>query len=170
MKLYTDLFTGTEILSDSYKIVLEYEGVIGKVKARIVVKKEGEVDVGGGNYFTKGEEQPQDETVSKVVDLIDGFSYQETSFDKAGFETYFKTYMKKILAHLKANKADRVDSFMAGARKFFDWIKQHFDDITFYTPSDYDMDNIIVMSYYEKEDDEAQTFFFVMDGLKETKV
>jgi hypothetical protein len=39
MKLYTDFFTGTEILSDSYKIVLEYEGVIGKVKARIMIKK-----------------------------------------------------------------------------------------------------------------------------------
>jgi hypothetical protein len=74
--------------------------------------------------------------------------------------------MKKILAHLKTNKADRVESFMSGARKFFDWIKQHFDDFTFYTPSDYDMENIIVMSHYEKEDDDAPTFFFVMDGLK----
>lgn len=55
MKLYTDFFTGTEILSDSYKIVLEYEGVIGKVKARIMIKKQGEVDVGSGDYFTKGE-------------------------------------------------------------------------------------------------------------------
>jgi hypothetical protein len=31
--------------------------------------------------------------------------------------------MKKLLAHLQTNKADRVDSFKAGARKFFEWIK-----------------------------------------------
>jgi|JI10StandDraft_1071094.scaffolds.fasta_scaffold19056_1 hypothetical protein len=38
MKLYTDVFTGTEVLSDSYKSVSDYEGVITKVKARMIVK------------------------------------------------------------------------------------------------------------------------------------
>jgi hypothetical protein len=171
MKLYTDVFSGTEVLSDSYKITLEYEGVIGKIKARMVVKQEGDVDIGRGNEFKGGEEdeQSKDPSITRVIDIVDGFNFQETSFDKAGFEAYFKGYMKKILGHLKANKADRVESFMAGARKFFDWIKQNFEDFSFYTPSDYDTDNIIIMSYYEGED-EAPTFLFTMDGLKETKV
>lgn len=58
MKLYSDVFTGTEVLSDSYKITLEYEGVIGKVKARMIVKSEDDVDIGCGNAFGgAGEEE-----------------------------------------------------------------------------------------------------------------
>jgi len=51
MKLYTDAFSGTEVLSDGYKIVFEYEGVIGKVKSKMVNKTEGDVDIGCGNAF-----------------------------------------------------------------------------------------------------------------------
>lgn len=54
---------------------------------------------------------------------------------------------------------------MKGARAFFDWVKEHFADLSFYTPSDYDADNIIIMSYYQGED-VAPTFIYVMDGLK----
>ncbi len=168
MKLYTDAFTGVEVLSDSYKIVLEYEGVIGKVKSRMVVKTEDDVDIGCGNAFGGAGEEEQggnNANLPKVIDLVDGFNYQDTSFDKDGFEKYFKAYMKKVLGHLKENNANRVKPFMDGARKFFDWIKENFGDFTFYTPSDYDTDNIIMMSYYEGED-ASPTFLYVMDGLK----
>ena len=32
------------------------------------------------------------------------------------------------------------------------------------------MENLIIMSYYKKEDDEAPTFLYVMDGMKSYKV
>lgn len=73
--------------------------------------------------------------------------------------------MKKVLGHLKTTNNERVEPFMAGARKFFDWIKQNFNDFSFYTPSDYDTEHTILMSYYEGED-AAPTFLYVMDGLK----
>jgi hypothetical protein len=124
MKLYTDAFTDVEVLSDSYKIVLEYEDVIGKVKSRMVVKTEDDVDIGCGNAFGGAEEEAGgNANLPKVIDLVDGFNYQDTSFDQAGFEKYFKAYMKKVLGYLKEKKPDRVKPFMDGARKFFDWIK-----------------------------------------------
>lgn len=73
--------------------------------------------------------------------------------------------MKKLLGYLKESKPDRVTPFMNGAKAFFAWVKQHFDDITFYTPSDYDSDNIVIMSYYDGADT-VPTFLYVMDGLK----
>ena len=39
MRVFKDVFTGAEILSDSYKIEQLYEQVVGVVKARLVVKK-----------------------------------------------------------------------------------------------------------------------------------
>lgn len=61
-----------------------------------------------------------------MIDLVDAFGYEETSFDQPGFEKYFKAYMKKVLTYLKEKKSDRVDSFMKGGRAFFDWIKANF--------------------------------------------
>ena len=167
MKLYTDAFTGTEVLSDSYKFIPDYEGTVNKVRSRLVVKSEDNVDIGCGNAFgTPAEEQAGgDPNVEKVIDLVDAFGYEETSYDKPQFEKYFKGYMKKVLDYLKANKKDRVDTFMKGARALFEWIKANFGDLTFYTPKDYDCENIVIMSYYE-EGALAPTFIYIMDGLK----
>ena len=51
MKLYSDAFTGTEVLSDSYKMVYDFERVIAKVKSTLIVKREDDVDIGCGNAF-----------------------------------------------------------------------------------------------------------------------
>lgn len=73
--------------------------------------------------------------------------------------------MKKVLGYLKEKKPERVDAFMKGGRAFFDWVKANFEDLSFYTPSDYETENIIIMSYYEGENP-APTFIYVIDGLK----
>lgn len=36
MKLYTDVFTGTEVLSDLYKLDSDFGGYITKVKASMI--------------------------------------------------------------------------------------------------------------------------------------
>ncbi len=79
MKLYTDAFTGTEIISDSYKFVTEYEGTVNKVQSRLVVKKEDEIDIGCGNAFGgAGEDEGAagNSNVEKVIDLVDAFGYE----------------------------------------------------------------------------------------------
>ena len=39
----------------------------------------------------------------------------------------------------------------------------------FYTPSNYDVENIIIMAYY-KEGSETPTFLYFMDGLNAVKL
>ncbi len=68
----------------------------------MVVKGEDNVDIGCGNAFGGTNEQGQEQgnggaPVEKVNDIVDSFHYEETSFDKAGFQGYFKGYMKKLL-------------------------------------------------------------------------
>ncbi len=61
-----------------------------------------------------------------MIDLVNAFRYEETSFDKAGFQAYFRDYMKKLLAWLGENKKDRVEPFKAGAKEFFKWALANF--------------------------------------------
>ncbi len=81
--------------------------------------------------------------------MVDNFRYEETSFDKPGFTSYFKGYMKKLLEWLSANKKERVDAFKTGGRDFFKWALANFDELSFYTGPSYDMDNLILISYYK---------------------
>ena len=101
--------------------------------------------------------------------MVDSFGYEETSHDKNSFAAYFKGYMKKVLEYLQKEKPDRVEAFKKGGRDFFAWAKENFDDLSFYTPKNYDTENHIMLAYYDGED-LAPTFIYIMDGLKFIKV
>lgn len=171
MRLYSDIWTDTEIISDSYKFEETFGGVAVEVKSRFIVKGDDNVDVGCGNAFGGGEEEEAggNSEVVKVIDVVDTFNYQETGFDKAGFVAYFKGYMKKVLDHLQKENPDRVPAFKAGAKDLFTFLKDNFDDLTIYTPSDYDSENSLIYSIYKGED-LTPTFIYVIDGLKSIKV
>lgn len=125
MKIYTDIFSGEEILSDGYPITLEYDDVVGKVKTELIVKGDADVDIGCGNAFGGAGEEDQagGAPVEKVINVVDNFKLEDAGLDFATFSTYFKPYMKKLLDKLKETKPDRVDAFKAGAQKFFAWVK-----------------------------------------------
>jgi hypothetical protein len=64
----------------------------------LIVKANGDVNVYDGNAFGgKNEEDGEEggaggnsQPVAKVIDLVDAFGYEETSFPKADFQAYFK--------------------------------------------------------------------------------
>lgn len=138
----------------------------------MVIKKEGDVDIGCGNAFGgAGEDEGTGGApVEKVCDIVDAFHYEETSMDLAGFNAYFKAYMKKVLGYLSEKNPDRVAGFKTGAAAFFKWAKENFEELSFHTGQSFDVENLIVMSYYKNEEDEAPTFIYMMDGLKFIKV
>lgn len=175
MKIYQDIFNNEELISDSFKFEERHDGVVIAVPSRMVVKGEDKVDVGCGNAFggkNEDEEEggPGEVPPEKVDIIVDTFNYQETGFDKENFKQYFKEYMNKVVDHLKKNKPDRVDAFKAGAIEYFKWVLSKFDEFSFYTPSNYDAENQIILSYYVHEADEAPTYLYIMDGLKFYKV
>ena len=51
MKIFQDIFSGEELLSDSYPIVMLFDNVVGEVQAKMVAIKDAEVDIGCGNAF-----------------------------------------------------------------------------------------------------------------------
>ena len=73
MKIFKDVITGDEMLSDTFQMTVEYEEAIYKVPSRNRPKDDlGNVDVGCGDAFTKkeGEDEPQAQGgVEMVLDV-----------------------------------------------------------------------------------------------------
>lgn len=178
MRIFEDIVTGIEVISDSYPMELLFDGAACEVQSRMVVKGDVNIDVGCGNAFGgKNEEEEEGATggsapVEKVNDLIDAFGYEETSFEKADWQKAFKEFVKEILEKKTANKesAEAIAKFKANAGLFVKYIGSKFGDLTIYTPKDYDSTHSLVFSYWKEENDEAPVFIFYLDGCKAIKV
>ena len=91
------MFSGEEIISDSFEITPVFDGVGGEVKSKLVALGGVTVDIGCGDAFGKGtpeegeEEEGVDDKVEKVNNLIDAFKYRGTPFTKS---EYFKILNK----------------------------------------------------------------------------
>ena len=114
MLLYLDVFSHDEIISDSYTMTWIFDGVGAECESQYIGVGGENIDVGCGNAFGGGGDDEGVET-EKVLDVIDSFKYQETSFTKGQFTTHIKGYMKKVKEHLTKNKPERVDAYMKGA-------------------------------------------------------
>eukprot|EP01017_Pseudomicrothorax_dubius_P032570 TRINITY_DN4276_c0_g1_i1.p1 TRINITY_DN4276_c0_g1~~TRINITY_DN4276_c0_g1_i1.p1 ORF type:complete len:191 (+),score=68.93 TRINITY_DN4276_c0_g1_i1:128-700(+) len=173
MRIYKDAFSGDEIISDSYEMKPIFDGVGYEVRAKNLVKGGEKIDIGCGNAFGAGggEEQAEevkDETYT-VLDLLDTFHYQETTFSKSDYVTYIKGYMKKVKGYLEERNPSRVEPFMKGAQEMVKWIVANFDKFSFYAPESYDQENIIILSYKKEEDHDTPTFLYFADALKMEK-
>eukprot|EP00335_Anophryoides_haemophila_P000071 CAMPEP_0204821612 /NCGR_PEP_ID=MMETSP1018-20131115/35794_1 /ASSEMBLY_ACC=CAM_ASM_000518 /TAXON_ID=46462 /ORGANISM="Anophryoides haemophila, Strain AH6" /LENGTH=172 /DNA_ID=CAMNT_0051937909 /DNA_START=30 /DNA_END=548 /DNA_ORIENTATION=+ len=168
MKIFQDIFSNEEIVADSYTFNGEvcFNECAVKVKSKLVAVGDVDIDVGCGNAFGGDkEEEGAGDNVEKVIDLVDTYRYQETSFGKKDYVTYIKGYMKRLKAKLSETKPERVEGFMKGAAELVQWVVKNFDEFTFYLPESYDTENIIILSYYDGED-AAPTFVYFLDGLK----
>lgn len=170
MRVYFDVFSNDELISDSYPTVLLHGDVIMEVQSRVVVKGSEDIDIGRGNEFGGGgEDEAVDVNAERVNDIVDSFSLQETSFTKKEYVAVLKAYMQKLKKHLDAQGSDRVNPFMEGATAFAKWVVANFDEFKFYSGPGYDQSAMIVLSYYKNPADEAPVFLFIKDGLREEK-
>lgn len=129
MKVYQDIFTDEEIISDSFDINLLFDGACGEVASRYVAKGGVNVDIGKGNQFGGGgEEEEIDDKVEKVIDVVDAFRLNSTSFVKKDYMTYMKKYMKEVKEKLQVTNPGRVEAFQAGATEMVKWILKNFDE------------------------------------------
>jgi hypothetical protein len=106
--------------------------------------------------------------VQKVVDLVDAFDLQETTFDKKEWQKGFKAFHDNILA-TKPTEAEQ-DAFKAGAKAYAKHISSKWDDLTSYTAKDFDRENSVVFSYWKNEEDDSPTFIYFLAGFKSYKV
>ncbi|XP_050219026.1 translationally-controlled tumor protein homolog isoform X2 [Mercurialis annua] len=120
MLVYQDLFTGDELLSDSFPYKEIENGILWEVEGKWVVQ--GAVDVNiGANPSAEGggEDEGVDDQAVKVVDIVDTFRLQEQPpFDKKQFIGYIKKFIKEVTAKLDAEKQEHFKKNIEGATKF----------------------------------------------------
>lgn len=95
MIIFKDIITGDELFTDSNKVTL-IEDCLYEVLCNHVSRKEGDYQLEGANPSAEGEDGDAgvDETVQSGLDLVLNQRLQETSFDKAAYKQYLKTYTK----------------------------------------------------------------------------
>ena len=182
MKIFKDIVSGDEMLSDTFQMTFEYDDAIIKVPSKNRPKDDlGNVDIGCGNAFGGGEAEEEPaaaggEGVEMVLDVVANSELKQVNMSKKEFMAYIKDYFKKIIAYLEENgKKDRVDGFKKGAQAFIKYIIPKYDEIELYTGAngeneDGEIVGGICISYWENDEDKGPMFYFFKDGLKEEAV
>lgn len=160
MIVFTDVFTGDEVLSDAYKLEEQFEGVVFKAEACMVVKTDDFADEEDGD------------TSEKVINIVDSFSLRQMPEFKSGAKLLagLSPFIKRLRKHIKKTNPDRLPVFKAQAEKF---LKE------FIVPNVKELDVYKAEGGFEEEDmpifcmwnDDGQTmsFFYFKDGLKGVK-
>ncbi|KAF2845937.1 translationally controlled tumor protein-like protein [Plenodomus tracheiphilus IPT5] len=169
MLIYKDILTGDEIISDSYDLK-EVDGVVYEADCK-KINVGGESFDTGGNASAEEQEEGVEDTVEQKIDVVYSFRLNETGFDKKGYLTYLKGYMKSVKAALEKEGADAaaIKDFETKAGAYAKKIIGNFKDYEFYTGESMDPDGMIVLLNY-REDGTTPYVTVWKHGLKEIKV
>lgn len=170
MRVWKDIISGDEMVSDSYPYAEIYDGAALEVKGRFVTKKANE-DFGVAANTDEGEDEskPDDSTVT-VIDVVDGMRLGEIELDKKSFMAYIKTYLKAIKEKLEAaGKGDRVAAFQKGATELVKHLVSKWDEVQVFTGESGDWEAGLAYCYQKEQTDAGPTFYFFLDGLKQEK-
>ncbi|KAJ3105770.1 hypothetical protein HDU97_007590 [Phlyctochytrium planicorne] len=168
MLLYRDVISGDELLSDAYKIK-EIDDIALEVDCQMIVVKEGDVDIGGNPSAEGGEDEPLEDGAITVNNVVHSFRLSSTGFDKKGYMTYIKGYMKAVKAYLTEHNPDRVATFEKNATPFIKKILENFKDYEFYVGEGMNPEGMVMLLNY-REDGTTPYFTLFKDGLKIEKL
>jgi len=170
MIIYKDIISGDEMFSDAFPIK-EVDGIVYEVECANIQKRKGvDVDI-GANASAEGGDEELEDGVEIVNNVVDSFQLSSTSFDKKGYLTYLKGYMKAIKKKLEEQEASAEDikAFETGAGTYAKKIVGSFKDYEFYTGSNMDPDAMIVLLNF-REDGITPYLTYWKHGLTEEKV
>lgn len=136
MKVWIDIISGDEMVSDSYPHTEVYNGAGLEVRARYKTKGVDQIAIASDDVIE------DDGTGETVVDIVDAFKLNEISgFAKKDFMAWCKAYFAKITEKLKANgKEARVDGFKAGATDLIKFVMGKYDEMQIFAGPKYDME------------------------------
>ncbi|KND91662.1 Translationally-controlled tumor protein [Tolypocladium ophioglossoides CBS 100239] len=171
MKIFNDILTGDEIISDSYNLK-DIDGIVFEADCAMITEEAVNVDTGANASAEGGDDEALEDTAVKVNNIVHSFRLQSTQFDKKGYLGYLKGYLKAVKAALqeRGTDADAISKFEKGAQKYVkEKLLPNFKDLEFYTGESMDPDGLIVLLNY-REDGVTPYVIIWKDGLKETKV
>lgn len=174
MKVWIDLISGDEMVSDSYPHTEVFNGAGLEVKSRWMTKGAEFTGV-AANVDEDAEEgakaEDGEEAGESVIDILDAFKYNEIQgFQKKEFMAWVKAYLAKVTEKLTANgKEARIAGFKAGATDMVKFIISKWDEMQVFAGPKYDMDASLVVAWQKEQSDEGPTFLYFLDGMREEK-
>ena len=172
MKVWKDVFSGDEMVSDSYKNSLIFNDACLEVQCKYTTAGGAEdIDIGAGNAFGGGEEDDGggDDGGVTVIDVVHGMRLQEATLSKKDTMALLKAYLKKVVEYLKEKgKEERVPEFKKGATEMIKLIMEKFDEMQIFSGENFDTEAGLGFSY-TKDGEENPVIMFFNDGLVEEK-
>ena len=178
MRVWCDLFSGDEMVSDSYKMYGDLEATddsevydlnkhqIMRVLAKTITKKEGKIDIGGDE-----ENDAEEEEGVSVINLVDAHNLQEVSLSKKDFMATVKPLLKRVVEHMKEKEKgeEAVKAFQAAATQVIKFVVGKFDEFQIYCGESYDTEASMCFSYYPDGATDP-TFLFLTQCYKMKKL
>jgi len=172
MLLYKDVFTGDELLTDSFDLK-DKDGVWYEVQGKMIsVSHDVDVDI-GANASADGQDEGEgcdaagSETVVDVVHMNN--LTPANGFDGKSLKSYIMNYMKTLSKYLEENKPDIKDATMKGCKPLLTAIMKEWDEYSIYQGESQEDGGMLVFMKYN-EDGSGCTFWYLKAGLKEEKV
>ncbi|KAI2798108.1 hypothetical protein RDWZM_000034 [Blomia tropicalis] len=172
MLIFKDLITGDEMFTDSSKIKL-INGCVWEVECNYIIRKQGEVLLDGANPSAEEFDEGTDETSESGYDLVLNQRLVETSFSKADYKNYLKTYTKTLQEKWKALEwsEEKITEAKAKLTEGVKKILPLIGDASFFMGESSDPDGIIgVLEFRDVDGTEKVYMNFFKHGLEEEKV
>ena len=162
MKVWIDVFSGDEMVSDSYKNQLIFNDACLEVKAKFTTKGSDFVAIAADDEDDGGEGET-------VINVVDAHHLNEMTLSKKDTMVMLKAYLKRVVAWMKENgKEDRVAGFQKGATEMVKFIMGKFDEMQIFAGQSVDTEASLAFAY-TMDGEVDPTFLFFADGMKEEK-
>ncbi|KAI8601629.1 translationally controlled tumor protein [Dissophora ornata] len=167
MLIYQDIITGDELFSDAFD-VKEVGGVYEIECAMIQIKEGADVDIGANASAEEAEESLED-GVTIVNNVVYSFRLGSTSFDKKGYTSYIKGYLKALKVAKKLEEEEEIKAYEKDMTAEVKKILGSFKDFEFYTGESMNPDGAVMLLNY-REDGVTPYFTVYKHAVKTMKV
>lgn len=176
MLIFKDILTNDEMFTDSNPLEL-VDDCLYEVKCTHVTRKHGDVVLDGANPSAEDDADAGgcDEATESGLDLVLNQKLQSTSFNKADYKNYLKTYTKSLQEKWKEmdltpeQLAEYKEKFTQAVKK----VLPKLDEAEFFVGESCNPDGMVaILEYRDKADgsgEEAIMMFF-KHGLEREKV
>ncbi|XP_047456710.1 translationally-controlled tumor protein homolog [Mugil cephalus] len=169
MIIFKCILSGDEMFADTFKYKETDDKVFYMVYGSIVTRNEQFDDsLIAANASAEEAVESNDSAVSSGVDIVLNHKLKETSFRKADYVAYLKSYVKAIRAKLLEESPEKAQDFEARVKVGVGNIMKDFKDYQFFTGENMDVEGMVGLLNYN--DDDKPYMLFFKDGLLAEKV
>ncbi|XP_061579793.1 translationally-controlled tumor protein homolog [Cololabis saira] len=166
MIIYKCIISGDEMFSDIYKVKESENGIFYIVEGKTISRTEGFDDaLISANASAEEACEGNDSATVSGVDIVLNHKLQETGFDKKGYMSYIKDYLKVVKAKLQETNPERVDKFMADVTTEVKKVVGNIKNYQFFTGEAMNPEGMVGLLDY-REDGVTPFMLFFKDGLE----